>query len=151
MVGLGSYTLSPQLDGTVFAYHSKKSLTRSYRSEVDFRHELQKHDWSEMTAAFVTALASISKLQLAGYYSRNAGGAHAAACRMRDIFRDINRQRPPEQGIALNFVTETLPRFANTTNKKENEAIKGACAIIKDYYVRYLSQYETYANSFLTA
>lgn len=151
MEGLGKYTLSPTLDGKVYVYHDKKSLRKTHENEVDALHALQVNDWQEMRFAFADVLASINSLQLHGYYINNAGRAFELSRVFTGYFETLQKDDPITQGIHLKLLFENLPRFACTKNVKENTRITGRCAVIRDYYDRYLAKYETYNNSFLTA
>jgi hypothetical protein len=151
MAGLGNYTLSPQLDGSVYAYHPQKKLCGSYPTPIDFHYSLQKYDWKLFYAAISDAIQAATRLQLGNYYIRNAAGAHMAINTMSRNYATIHRDNPAVQGKAARYMIDTLPLLSATKNKHENKIILQALQVIQDYYSRYLEQYATFENSFLTA
>jgi hypothetical protein len=151
MAGLGNYTLSPQLDGTVFAYHPKKKLRGSYDNENDFLYSLQKYDWTLFYSAISDAIQAASRLQRSNHYTRNATGAHMAISAMLNNFSIIHQANPVNQGKAAKYMIDKFPLLCGYKNTTDNPVILQALQVISDYYSRYLAKYETFENSFLTA
>jgi len=151
MAGLGDYTLSPQLDGSIFAYHSHRIIRGSYANEIDFFYSLQKYDWQLFYAAMSAAIDTANKLFTSNYYTRNAAGAHLALTNFMRNFSTIHRDRPDVQGRSAKYMIDMLPLFAATRNKAANQELLEAHQVIREYFDRYLAKYANHDNSFLTA
>lgn len=147
---LGTFILSPQLDGSVFVYHTDKELSRRYPGVENFLMVMKRKDYGKTQLSVATILAEANRGANLGYYKNN-GQVLSITRRWADQFREsFMLSAPADMAVLIEDMRDTAPLMANTKNPSTNRLILESVAVLSCYYDKYLTSFAGFSDTYLS-